>query len=278
MHNSASHLSASGFSHRIDSTGRGWKPHLPAHSTGFRSFLLFQQPEKSNETRQQVNIRSTKLSRLEAALFVVDAPVTARKLAEFAQLVDVKECRQLLDELNEIYDKGESTFRIEQVANGYQLMTRTSYAQWLKRLHARDAEQKLSPALMETLTIIAYRQPITRADVESLRGVQSSELLKQLMERGLIRIGGSEDTLGRPFLYETTTKFLQLFGLKHLKELPMSDELIRPAEEEIIAEEEALDEESEEVSAEVEEDETTQSEDLNEESEEESEEDSSAAA
>lgn len=100
------------------------------------------------------------------------------------------------------------------------MMTRPQLSSWLNRLHQRQAELALSSPAMETLTIIAYQQPVTRADVEAIRGVQSSEMIRQLIDRGLVRIGGEDDSLGRPFLYETTRQFLSMFGLQRLEDLP----------------------------------------------------------
>lgn len=169
--------------------------------------------------------RSAKMARLEAALFVADGPLSLKRLSTLAALADIAEARALLDALNAAYDAAGTAFRAERVATGYQLLTRPEFAPWLGRLHQRESDWRLSPPALETLTIIAYRQPITRADVETIRGVQCAEILKQLMDRGLVRIGGEDDSLGRPYLYETTRKFLETYGLRSLDELPMSDRL-----------------------------------------------------
>ncbi len=170
-------------------------------------------------------IRTPRLSRLEAVLMIADAAVLPRKLAQQARLIDAAEVCDLIDALNSSYDRARSAFRIEQTAAGYQMMTRVTLAPWLDRLHNRTAEMKLSPPMMETLTVIAYQQPVTRADVEAVRGVQSSELIRQLLDRGLIRIAGEDDSLGRPFLYATTRQFLIMFGLRQIEELPDYDRL-----------------------------------------------------
>ena len=107
------------------------------------------------------------------------------------------------------------------------MMTRPQFSMWLDRLHNRQAKARLSPPMLETLAIVSYRQPVTRADVEKIRGVQASEMLRQLMERGLIRITGEDDSLGRPFLYGTTRQFLEEYGLGSLEELPMAETLRR---------------------------------------------------
>lgn len=104
-------------------------------------------------------------------------------------------------------------------------MTRSKFAPWLRRLHSTTTEVRLSAPAMETLAVVAYRQPVLRADVEAIRGVQSGEVLRQLIERDLVRIVGRSGELGRPFLYGTTKQFLQVFGLRHLDELPRADDL-----------------------------------------------------
>lgn len=170
-------------------------------------------------------LRTPKMARVEAVLFVSDGTLSSRKLAQFALLADPTEARTVVRQLNEVYDSLGSSFRIEQVAAGYQLLTRAAYSHWLGKLHQRQAELKLTPPALETLAIVAYRQPIVRADIEAIRGVGCTEMLKQLMDRELVRIAGADDSLGRPHLYETTRIFLEVFGLKNLDDLPLSDRL-----------------------------------------------------
>lgn len=182
--------------------------------------------------------RTEKMARLEAALLVAEGALSTRKLTHLATLADAAEVRQLIEQLNIAYDETGSAFRIERVATGFQLLTRPEFSPWLSKLHERKSELKLSPPALETMTIVAYRQPVTRADVEAIRGVQCSEMLKQLMERGLVRVCGEDDSLGRPYLYGTTRQFLELYGLCSLKELPMSAELkpkaiVTPSEDEL---------------------------------------------
>ena len=167
--------------------------------------------------------RLTKLARLEAALFCADRPLSPKALADAARLADGAEVKDLLGDLDARHAAANTAFRVERVARGYRLATRRRYADWLDRLHGRPARGRLSPPVLETLTVVAYRQPCTRADVDGVRGVQSADLLKQLLDRGLVRIAGEEQSLGRPFLYATTPKFLELFGLRSLKELPELD-------------------------------------------------------
>jgi segregation and condensation protein B len=170
-------------------------------------------------------LRTPKMARLEAVLLVSDGALSARKLTQLATLADVAEAKRLIERLNAAYDLDGSPFRVERVAAGYQLLTRPEYARWLGRLHQRQTDLKLTPPALETLTILAYRQPMTRADLEALRGVQCTDILKLLMERGLVRIAGEDDSLGRPFLYETTPRFLETFGLCQLDDLPRAKDL-----------------------------------------------------
>jgi segregation and condensation protein B len=170
-------------------------------------------------------LRTPKMARLEAVLFVADGALSSRKLGQFALLSDPTEARTIVRQLNELYDRQGSSFRIEQVAAGYRLLTRPVFAHWLAKLHQRQAELKLTAPALETLSIVAYRQPIIRADIEAIRGVSCTEMLKQLMDRGLVKIGGADDSLGRPHLYETTRAFLEIFGLKGLEDLPLANRL-----------------------------------------------------
>ncbi len=172
-------------------------------------------------------VRSRRMARVEAVLLVSNSAVSPRRLAQLATLADGREAIALIDKLNHAYDCGNTAFRIERVAAGFRMLTRPELVFWLDRLHQREARCKLSQPMLETLTIVAYQQPITRADVEAIRGVASSELLKQLMERGLVRIAGHDDSLGRPYLYGTTRLFLEMYGMKSLDDLPMADELRR---------------------------------------------------
>jgi segregation and condensation protein B len=182
--------------------------------------------EDSHEVVKGELGRDALTAQVEAVLLAADEPLTARKLALAAGLTDGNEARRIVQRLRQLYAIDGTAFQVEELAGGFQLLTRPEYHPWLARLRRSAAEVKLSPASRETLAIIAYRQPITRADVESVRGVQSGEVLRQLMEKGLVRIAGREDSLGRPHLYGTTRKFLQLFGLKTLRDLPQAQELV----------------------------------------------------
>jgi len=164
--------------------------------------------------------REPRLARLEAVLLLADEPLSARRLADAAGLADAAEVRRLIERLKELLDSDETAFQIEELAGGYQLLTRPRYHTWLARLKRTGHELRLTPATLETLAVIAYKQPIMRAEVEKVRGVACAELIRMLMEKGLVRVAGRHDSLGRPQLYGTTRKFLQLFGLNVLSDLP----------------------------------------------------------
>ncbi len=172
--------------------------------------------------------RDSELARLEAILWLADEPLTERKLTTAVGLTDVAETRQLIQGLRALFEADQSAFQIEELAGGYQLLTRPEYYPWLVRLRRSTPDTKLSPALLETLAIIAYRQPIMRADLENIRGVHCGDAVRVLMERKLVQITGRHDSLGRPVLYGTTKKFLQTFGLKDLSELPAVDGAANP--------------------------------------------------
>ena len=166
---------------------------------------------------------SRRRRRLEAILLMAKSPLSTRKLAQLAHLADGTEARTLVRELNRLYDSLGRALRIEQVAGGYRMMTRPALAPWLVRLGHLPPAVRLSSPMMETLTVVAYRQPVSRADIEAIRGVNCGELLRQLLERDLIRIAGRGEELGRPYLYGTTKRFLQIFGLTGADALPTID-------------------------------------------------------
>lgn len=167
--------------------------------------------------------RRLAMQRLEAVLLLAREPLNSRKLSQHANLADATEARTLIRQLNARYDERGRAFRIVDVAGGYQLLTRPQLASWLRRLEHTPSEVRLSAPALETLAVIAYRQPVGRADIEAIRGVNCGEIVRQLMDRDLVRIGGRGEELGRPYLYATTKRFLQIFGLSSLDDLPRAD-------------------------------------------------------
>lgn len=189
--------------------------------------------------------RDPRLAQVEAVLLLAREPLSSRRVAQLAGLDDATEARTLIRRLNDLYDAAGRAFRAEEVAGGYQLLSRARFAPWVRRLVGGGGEIRLSQPAMETLAVVAYRQPVLRAEIEAVRGVQCGEILRQLMERSMVRIVGRTDELGRPLLYGTTRKFLQVFGLRHLDELPRAANLRRQAENVSILSESALTREQE---------------------------------
>ena len=168
----------------------------------------------------QVQTNVQPLALLEAALFLAKEPYSSRKLAQLAGLPEGTKTRQLIRELNKRYAHDQSAFCIVEVAEGFQLRTRPEFAQWLVRMQEVPTTVRLSSPAMETLTVIAYRQPVPRAEVERIRGVQCGDLIRQLLDQDLAKIVGRSKELGRPILYGTSQKFLRVFGLGSLSDLP----------------------------------------------------------
>ncbi|MBI9015815.1 MAG: SMC-Scp complex subunit ScpB [Phycisphaerae bacterium] len=176
--------------------------------------------ELPDELEEGITISSV----VEAVLFAADEAVPARKLVEILGVGDVRKVKQCIANLNEEYEKSGRVFRVEQIAGGYQLLTLSAYNPWLSKLVKVRSETKLTPAGMETLAIIAYKQPIMRVDIERIRGVAAGEMIRQLVDKGMVKITGRAEELGRPLLYGTTRKFLEIFGLNSIKDLPKPEE------------------------------------------------------
>jgi segregation and condensation protein B len=164
---------------------------------------------------------------VEAVLFASDEPLSAERLANIVE-TGVRQVRQHIQALNDKYQANNNAFRIEQIAGGYQMLTLSAYNLWLGKLLRARSDSKLSPAALETLAVVAYKQPVMRADIEAIRGVAAGEMIRGLMYKGLVKIVGRAEVLGRPMLYGTTKKFLEIFGLNSLKDLPKVEELKKP--------------------------------------------------
>ena len=190
----------------------------PAQDVGAQA-----ETETSGDQQSQPTVESV----VEAVLFASDESLTPARLSEIVG-TNVRQLRKHIDDLNEKYKANNNAFRIEQIAGGYQMLTLGEYNHWLKKLvRARD-DGKLSQPALETLAIIAYKQPIIRADIEAIRGVAAGEMIRNLMYKGLVKITGRAEIVGRPMLYGTTKKFLEVFGLNTIKDLPKAEELKKP--------------------------------------------------
>jgi segregation and condensation protein B len=161
--------------------------------------------------------------RIEALLLSTDRPLTEARLAGLLGISgtgSTSAVKDALASLNEQYEQTGRSFRAERLAGGWQLLTTQTFAPLLARLHTDRQQTRLSQAALETLAIVAYRQPIMRAEVEAIRGVACGEVLRSLLERRLIKIVGRAEELGRPMLYGTTNEFLKVFGLSSVDDLP----------------------------------------------------------
>ncbi len=178
-------------------------------------------PPEAGET--EVSIESV----IEAVLFASDEALSEARLADIVQ-TSAKNIRRYIDGLNDKYKANHHAFRIEPIAGGYQMLSLSCYNPWLQKLLRVRSDSKLSPAALETLAIIAYKQPVMRADIEAIRGVAAGEIIRSLMAKALVKIVGRAEVLGRPMLYGTTKKFLEVFGLNSLKDLPTIEALKKP--------------------------------------------------
>jgi segregation and condensation protein B len=177
------------------------------------------------EWPQDITVESV----IEAILFATDEPLSIDRLVNIAQFNGgAKQIRKCIETLNQQYVETKRSFRIEEIAGGFQMMTLPEYNNWLKNMLKQRSENKLSPAALETLAIVSYKQPIIRADIEAIRGVACGEIVRTLMYKGLVKIVGKAEILGRPMLYGTTKKFLQVFGLSDIKDLPKAEDLKQP--------------------------------------------------
>ena len=183
--------------------------------------------EQTNSSQSNPDAEPTVESVVEAVLFASDEPLKEARLADIVG-TSARQIRQHIEDLNARYQANNNAFRIEQIAGGFQMLTLSPYNHWLKKLLRIRDDSKLSPAALETLAIIAYKQPVIRADIEVVRGVAVGEIVRSLMYKGLVKIVGRAEVLGRPMLYGTTKKFLEVFGLNTLKELPKIEELKKP--------------------------------------------------
>ena len=165
------------------------------------------------------------LQRVEAILFLARKPLNSRKIAQLAHLEDGTQARTMIGHLNRRYDEVGRAFHVKKISGGFQMLTRPQFFDWINRLEHSPSRIRLSNPARETLTVVAYRQPIIKADIESIRGVSCGEMLRQLLEKGLVKISGRSEDLGRPFLYCTTRNFLTEFGFNSLHDLPKFDTL-----------------------------------------------------
>ncbi len=167
--------------------------------------------------------KNTLKSILESLLFINEKPIS---ISELTQIIDVQknEIESNLTELIDEYSERKTGICIVRIAGGYQMCSTPDNSPWVKKMYQERNKQKLSIASLETLAIVAYKQPITRIEIEAIRGVKVDAMTRKLSELGLIKIAGKKDVIGKPFLYITTRNFLEYFGINSLKELPSLEE------------------------------------------------------
>jgi len=180
----------------------------------------------SDEARAEIK------AAIEAVLFAAQDPLSTSRIAGCIRGADGRLVRSLLKEIAEDYRTSNRGFQVEEVAGGFRLYSRPDLHQYVEKMFKQRQAVRLSPAAVETLAIVAYKQPVTRAEVEDIRGVATGPILRNLLDLSLIKIAGRAEVLGRPLLYGTTKKFLEHFGLKSLADLPRSEDFQAAAEQE----------------------------------------------
>ncbi len=162
---------------------------------------------------------------VEALLFASGRPLVIPEIRKILPEASAKEIERTIAELKEEYTREGRSFELIEIAGGWEIVTRKEYATWLTRLELQKKIRQASRSALETLSILAYKQPVTRAEIEEIRGVDISGVLTTLLERGFVKIVGKKEVPGRPFLYGTTERFLEHFGLKSIKDLPPIGEI-----------------------------------------------------
>lgn len=192
------------------------EPVTAAATDGLADGIQFVDPSAPEITTAQV---------IEAVFFVSETPLTLPKIVSVLGIGSARDVKKHIESLNEKYAAQGATFRIEKIAGGYQMLTLPQYNTWLRRLRQSKQDSRFSAAALETLAVVAYKQPVTRVDVEAIRGVAAGEMLNRLRELNLVKIVGRAEDVGRPMLYGTTKRFLEVFGLASLEELPQVEHL-----------------------------------------------------
>ncbi len=181
---------------------------------------------KTPDQNQEIKPGEAILSRtdfkhiIETLLFITDKPLSAAKVNQVAEIGDLALTRDIIKEIQNDYANFGSAVQVLEIGGGFQMCTKPEYGRWVRKLYNEKMSTRLSPAALETLAIIAYKQPVTRAEIEVIRGVDISGPLEKLLDRGLVKIAGKKEVAGRPLVYATTEQFLRVFGLNHLSELP----------------------------------------------------------
>ncbi|MDE0088649.1 MAG: SMC-Scp complex subunit ScpB [Candidatus Poribacteria bacterium] len=175
----------------------------------------------NSDVTPEENIKSI----LEAILFAASEPITIKQFQHAIPNITVREIRKALSELRDEYQQMNRSFHLIEIANGYQICTRPEFSVWIRKFYIQQVRVTLSPSALETLAIVAYKQPVTRSDVSTIRGVNSDSVINALVEKNLVCVSGRKEGAGRSLLFSTTDTFLQQFGLKDPSELPSLEEI-----------------------------------------------------
>lgn len=182
--------------------------------------------ENSPTPPQDSSMSPTEIkSILEAILFAANEPISIKQFSQVLGDVSTHDIREQLIALEDDYQAANRSFQLIEIANGFQVCSRPEYRDWIEKFYTRQVRVRLSPPALETLAIVAYKQPVTRTEVEEIRGVNSDSVVNSLIQKGLIRIAGRKPGQGRSLLFATTDRFLEQFGLKNLSELPSIEEI-----------------------------------------------------
>ena len=162
---------------------------------------------------------------LEAILFAASEPITVKQFQHAMPGMNARDIKKALTEIRDDYQNLNRSFRLMEIANGYQICTRPEFSEWIRKFYIQQVRVTLSPSALETLAIVAYKQPVTRNEVSTIRGVNSDSVISSLVEKGLVCVSGRKEGAGRSLLFSTTDTFLQQFGLKDPSELPSLEEI-----------------------------------------------------
>ncbi len=162
---------------------------------------------------------------LEAILFAASEPISIKQFQHAIPGINAREIRKALAELRDDYQQMNRSFHLVEIANGFQICTRPEFSEWIRKFYIQQVRVTLSPSALETLAIVAYKQPVTRSDISTIRGVNSDSVINALVEKNLVCVSGRKEGAGRSLLFSTTDTFLQQFGLKNPSELPSLEEI-----------------------------------------------------
>ncbi len=194
---------------------------MPQENLEAQAVSASQEMQAPAQENEQELLQTDDLKKIvETLLFITDRPVKPGRLADVIDGTNVKQIREVITALQDEYAAQGRAMQIVEIGGGFQMSTKPEYGRWVRKLYNEKMTTKLSNAALETLAIIAYKQPITRAEMEAIRGVDVAGPLERLLERSLVRVVGKKDTVGRPMVYGTTDEFLRMFGLNKLAELP----------------------------------------------------------